>query len=131
MYICPCCGHEVSENTPGSEICPICFWEEDAFQLFFPLAPQGANRCSLAEAQVAFVQFGACDRSACEEVRPPGPNDKKDPLWFALWERPVALPDHETEADSFPLRASSAYSAPPSTQELRYWLRAPKNQASQ
>ena len=118
MYTCPCCGYEVCENTPGSEVCTICFWEEDASQLFFPFDPWCVNGCSLAEAQVAFVQFGACKRSLCEEVRQPGPHDRKDPLWFPLWERPVALPDHETEAGSFPLRATS-----PPGQELRYWRR--------
>ncbi|MGW2848911.1 CPCC family cysteine-rich protein, partial [Streptomyces sp. NPDC001274] len=27
-YPCPCCGHRVLGEMPGSyEICPVCFWE--------------------------------------------------------------------------------------------------------
>ncbi|MBA2497402.1 MAG: hypothetical protein H0V33_09975 [Acidimicrobiia bacterium] len=29
-FPCPCCGHVVFEEEPGSdEICPVCFWQDD------------------------------------------------------------------------------------------------------
>jgi hypothetical protein len=116
MYTCPCCGYEVFESPPGSyDICPICFWEDDALQLFFPLRSGGANRCSLAEAQVCFVQFGACERTMSKNVRLPEPGDRKDPLWFPLWERKVEVPDHEIESSRARIESS--------VKKLCYWLR--------
>ncbi len=116
MYTCPCCGYEVFDSSPGSfDICPICFWEDDGVQLFFPLTDGGANRCSLVEAQVNFVQFGACERSMAKNARPPAANDRRDPLWFPLWERRVDIPDL---ADA-PQGSSTAKSVA----DLCYWLR--------
>lgn len=98
MYTCPCCGYEVFDSSPGSsDICPICFWEDDGFQLYFPLDSGGANHCSLVEAQVNFVQFGACKRELATNTRPARATDRRDPLWFPLWERRVEIPDSETE----------------------------------
>lgn len=117
MYTCPCCGHEVFESPPGSfDICPLCFWEDDFVQLYFPLQGGGANRCSLVEAQVSFVQFGACERSMVKNVRPSTPEDRKDPLWFPLWERKVEVPDHESSSVR-PQNESSV-------KRLCYWLRS-------
>lgn len=116
MYTCPCCGFEVFDSPPGPyDICPIYFWEDDAMQLFFPLSQGGTNRCSLVEAQVNFVQFGACERSMSKNVRAPGPTERRDPLWFPLWERKVEGPDVEIESGRF--RTESSVNA------LCYWLR--------
>src|SRR5436190_23116503 len=46
-YPCPVCGYLVFDEPPGSyAICPICFWEDDAIQLGFPLMGGGANSIS-------------------------------------------------------------------------------------
>ncbi|MDR9850649.1 CPCC family cysteine-rich protein [Herbaspirillum huttiense] len=92
MFTCPCCGHEVFSEPPGShEICSVCFWEDDELQLYYPYA-SGANSCSLMEAQVNFVQFGACDRAMVKTARKLMEGDTRDAGWFPLRERPVDLP---------------------------------------
>ncbi|MFH8738427.1 CPCC family cysteine-rich protein [Streptomyces sp. NPDC017964] len=69
---CPCCGHLVLDETPGSyEICPICFWEDDGVQFRCPTMTGGANRVSLIEAQQNYQEFGACDHHGRQHARPP------------------------------------------------------------
>jgi len=116
MYTCPCCGYEVFDSSPGSfDICPICFREDDGIQLYYPLASDGANGCSLVEAQVNFVQFGACRRDMAENTRPATATDRRDPLWFPLWERRVEIPDIDDMSSSPHQERSVA--------KLCYWLR--------
>jgi hypothetical protein len=74
MFTCPCCGYEVFDEHPGSyEICPICFREDDVFQLYFPHQGGGPNHTSLGEAQVNFIKFGACDRAMAKMFVVPAP----------------------------------------------------------
>ncbi len=116
MFTCPCGGHEVFGEAPGSfEICPICFWEDDVFQLYFPNQAGGPNPYSLMESQVNFVQFGACNREMVKNVRPVSTADTKDPLWFPLWEKPIELPDPNSDK-SHPQHEQSIA-------KLCYWLR--------
>src|SRR5438045_4005235 len=50
-YPCPCCGHLVFADPPGSsDICMICFWEDDATQLRYPDLADETNVMSLTEA---------------------------------------------------------------------------------
>jgi hypothetical protein len=66
---------------PGShEICPVCFWEDDAAQLRDPTA-LGANAVTLAEAQRYFAELGACEARVAGFVRPPAADEPRDPLW--------------------------------------------------
>ncbi|XLZ71010.1 CPCC family cysteine-rich protein [Massilia sp. SR12] len=98
MYTCPCCGYYAFGEPPGSyDICPICFWEDDVFQLYFPNKAGGPNAYSLIESQVNFVQFGACNREMTKNVRALNTDDLKDPLWFPLWEKRVQIPDFESD----------------------------------
>lgn len=114
MYTCPCCGHEVFVMPPGSyDICPVCFWEDDGHQLADPFAEGGSNGVSLAQAQVAFVQLGACEHRLIEHVRPALPDEKVDPLWFPLWAQRVDLPP----PDDPPPDAQSPLA-------MCYWLRS-------
>lgn len=85
------------------------------FQLFDPHQAGGPNRCNLIEAQVNFVQFGACERSMSKNVRPAAANDVRDAEWFPLWARRTNIPDGEADA-RHPQHMSSIY-------ELYYWLR--------
>lgn len=111
LYTCPCCGYFSFGDPPGSyEICEICFWEDDHLQLCFPDARGGANAVSLIEAQVNFVQWGACERRFRAQVRPATIDDEKDERWFPLWEKRVELPEGE---------------APLTGEEACYWLRTP------
>ena len=116
MFTCPCCGYAVFEEPPGSyEICPICFWEDDVFQLYYPHQEGGPNRCSLIEAQVNFFQFGACERGMSKNVRVASHGDVRDGEWFPLWARRVAIPDAESD-NQHSQHMQSKY-------DLYYWLR--------
>jgi len=91
LYTCPYCGYIIFDEFPGSyEICSICFWEDDAVQLYYPVSGGGANRVSLIEAQVNYFQFGSCGQRLVNSTREPTDEDIKDPGWFALYEKRVA-----------------------------------------
>jgi hypothetical protein len=87
-YPCPCCGYLVFDDPPGSyDICPICFWEDDAVQLRYAGSAVGANHLCLLDAQRAYA--GYADEVARGE-QPPGPlvrlpiNDQRDAGWRLL-----------------------------------------------
>jgi len=118
MFTCPCCGYKVFDEPPGSyAICQICFWEDDVFQLYYPHQAGGPNGCNLIEAQVNFVQFGACERAMSKNVRASGESDVHDEAWFPLWARRVELPDSDTDT-----RHPQHMTCP---HDLYYWLRKP------
>jgi len=49
---CPCCGHLTFNQPHGSyDLCPVCFWEDDAYQLRYPELLGRANGITLVEAQ--------------------------------------------------------------------------------
>jgi hypothetical protein len=81
-YPCPCCGYLTFSEPPGSyDLCPICFWEDDAVQLRWPDWAGGANRPSLIDAQLIFQRLGAMEERFLRNVRPPRPDDTRDPEW--------------------------------------------------
>lgn len=89
QYPCPCCGHLVFAEPPGSDdICMICFWEDDAEQLRFPELADATNIMSLAEAQRNYAKFGAIDERLAGDVRKPTAEDGLDPDF-----RPIAASD--------------------------------------
>jgi len=81
METCPCCGYKTLSERGAYEICPICFWEDDALQENDPDAVGGANKVSLHQAQQNYANFGACDRKSIKHVRNPDPGDERDPNW--------------------------------------------------
>lgn len=96
-YPCPCCGHLVFEQPPGSDdICLICFWEDDASQLRFPNLEDATNIVSLSQAQKNYAAFGAIEERFAQDVRKPGPEDAQEPGF-----RPIAPEDsfEETAVD--------------------------------
>ncbi|MGW9137363.1 CPCC family cysteine-rich protein [Streptomyces sp. NPDC055681] len=107
-YPCPCCGHRVLDDMPGSyEICPVCFWEDDGVQFRWPTMDGGANKVSLIEAQRNYQDFGACDERGLRFVRPPAADEPLDPAWrpidlsldsFEDWEAedPAPWPDNRS-----------------------------------
>lgn len=55
-FPCPCCGHRVFDEPPGSyAICQVCSWEDDAVQLRWPDWQGGANDPSLIKAQQTYA----------------------------------------------------------------------------
>lgn len=78
-YPCPCCGHLVFDEPPGSyALCPVCWWEDDAVQLRWPRYAGGANRPSLVEAQSNFATFAAAEPAFVTRVRPAADHEPLD-----------------------------------------------------
>lgn len=78
-YACPCCGYFTYDHKPNGDfdICPVCFWEDDAVQSADPTFAGGANKVSLAEARENFLTFGACDEASKEHVRTPFEDERR------------------------------------------------------
>ncbi|MBE1602653.1 MULTISPECIES: CPCC family cysteine-rich protein [Streptomyces] len=111
-YPCVCCGHLTMDEPPGSyQICPVCFWEDDAVQLRWPGYWGGANRPSLMEAQKNHQAFGACEERAVEHVRPPEDHEPLDSSW-----RPI-----DPERDQFEPKDLSLAPWPDDRTALYWW----------
>ena len=117
-YTCPCCGFIVFAERQNYEICPICFWEDDAVQAADPWFAGGANKPSLAEAQRIYEAIGAMEARFVPDVRAPLPSDRRDPAWRPLSER-------DKQYATTPIAIESCAEARPS---YAYWLRAPQNE---
>ncbi|MFD6137990.1 CPCC family cysteine-rich protein [Isoptericola sp. NPDC060257] len=111
-FPCPCCGHRVFDEPPGSyAICPVCFWEDDAVQLRWPDYGGGANSPSLIEAQQTYRLVGAMEPRFISKVRVPGPNEPLDADW-----RPIDL-----VIDDFEPRAITEEPWPDDDAALYWW----------
>lgn len=112
-YPCACCGHLTLDEPPGSyQICPVCFWEDDAVQLRWPDWATGANSTSLVRAQHTFASLGACDQRFLEHVRPPAHDEPLDPNW-----RPIDPQHDHFEPEGIQLAAW------PDDRTALYWWR--------
>jgi len=110
-YPCPCCGHQVFAEPPGSDdICMICFWEDDAAQLRFPQLADATNIVCLAEAQQNYAKFGAIEERFAGDVRKPAAEDVVEPGFRTL-----------SEADSFESDAGTDDAGPADATALYYW----------
>lgn len=113
-FPCPCCGHLVFDEPPGSyDICGICFWEDDAVQLRWPDWAGGANRPSLIEALQAYVELCTKEFRFTSLVHQPTDDEPLEAGW-----RPIDL-----AIDSFEPRGVKASSWPNDSTDL-YWWRA-------
>jgi len=94
-YACPCCGCLTLDERGEYDICPVCFWEDDAYIVIDSGGikgirvngditdeglldiPSGANDgLTLREGRENYRKFGACEKSMKKHVRPP----RKDEL---------------------------------------------------
>lgn len=82
-YACPCCGYKTFNEIPNGtyDICPVCFWEDDPIQFDDPNYEGGANRVSLKQGQMNFIEFGACEREMIINVRKPYTDEQRDENW--------------------------------------------------
>lgn len=73
-YACPCCGFLTYLSPPNGsfDICPVCYWEDDAVQSGDPSFAGGANRVSLNEAKRNFAKYGASEERFQGRTRSPG-----------------------------------------------------------
>jgi len=109
-YPCPCCGHLVFLEPPGSDdICLVCFWEDDLGQLRWPRLEEGANAPSLQEAQRNVAKLGAIEERFVGDVRAATAEEARDPEWRQI-----------NDADSFEEPDDSA-PWPEDPTALYYW----------
>ena len=116
-YPCPCCGHLVFDEPPGSyDICPICFWEDDLSQLRFPMTG-GANHVSLIDGQLNFERYGVCETRFQSKVRAVASSDVRDSDW-----RPIDEARDNIEAPVPGVEYGETY--PADCTRLYYWRRS-------
>lgn len=82
-YTCPCCGYRTLDSKREYDICPICFWEDDWWQMDNPYRGGGANHVSLYKAQLNFQKFGVCEKEMLGNVRKPR-DEVLDDEWTQL-----------------------------------------------
>ena len=94
-YKCLCCGYRTLEERGGYDICPVCYWEDDAYLIIAKDSirvlkrpenyftdeyngedvldmESGANHgLTLRQGRENFKAFGACEKSMVEYVRKP------------------------------------------------------------
>ncbi|WP_410816711.1 CPCC family cysteine-rich protein [Micromonospora sp. 050-3] len=112
-YPCVCCGYRTLSEPPGShEICPVCGWEDDVYQLRWPYQAVGANDRSLFDAQRSFTPPASSPDSSRTQTRADVADFEPDPLWRRIDDR----------RDRFEPRGGSL--APwPDDRTILYWWR--------
>ena len=72
-YRCLCCAcRTLAQEPPGTfTVCPVCGWEDDAFQAKHPDFSDGANAVSLNAARRNFRLLGASNPRALVRTRRP------------------------------------------------------------
>lgn len=68
---CLCCGYVTLPERGRSLICPVCFWEDDAFIGDRLDERSLCNKLTLRQGRVNFVVVGACDRKSLAHVVAP------------------------------------------------------------
>lgn len=91
-YPCPCCHYSTYMVPPKDDtgfICPVCFWENDAF-LTSAEEPSDCNHgMTLWEARENFKKTGACQETMLPYVRAPRPEEtgEKDMELWDIYDR--------------------------------------------
>jgi len=67
---CPCCGYATLPERGTSLVCPVCYWEDDAFVGDGLDERSVCNKMTLRKGRANFVTFGACDRTMLQYVVP-------------------------------------------------------------
>ena len=68
---CPCCDYVSLPERGMDLICPLCFWEDDAFLTDQDLDSRSTpNHMTLRQARENFRLFGACDKAMLDHVLP-------------------------------------------------------------
>lgn len=89
-FTCPCCGYRTLNERGAYDICPVCFWEDDAYIVIKDGAingvrfdrdvsdeelldvPSGANHgLTLREGRDNYRRLGACEERMQMNVRKP------------------------------------------------------------
>lgn len=89
-FTCPCCGCLTLDERGGYDICPVCFWEDDAYLVInngelegirvdndipdeaLLDVPSGANHgLTLRQGRENYKKFDACEEEMISHVRKP------------------------------------------------------------
>src|SRR6185436_11569484 len=73
---CPACGYLTI--TADHDICPICRWQFDPWQVSHPDDANGPNYVTLRQAQKNFESFGAADPREIQSAKKTLANYKRD-----------------------------------------------------
>lgn len=74
---CDCCDYFTIPANNDYEICPVCFWEQDAWGISEPDEPSGANHgLTLREGRNNFALLGACATGFKAKVITPAEREK-------------------------------------------------------
>ena len=122
-FPCPCCGHMSFDEKPGSyDICPICFWEDDAVQLQSDWWDRGGANIPLRQAQRNYAKFGAEQERLLQHCRAPVEGDLRDLEWRPL---PEATDD---ERNAAPVSGLDYFNAVGGVEDesLYYWRKLPR-----
>jgi hypothetical protein len=112
--VCVCCGYRTLSEPPGShEICPVCGWEDDVYQLRWPYRPGGANESSLIDAQQRFASLAADGEADRVGVRADVADFDREPFW-----RPI-----NADRDRFEPRGGNLALWPEDRTVLYWWRR--------
>ena len=68
---CPCCDYYALAARGASEVCPVCYWEDDGQDLDALDVVSERNHITLREARGNFARFGASDQAALPLVARP------------------------------------------------------------
>ena len=73
---CPCCGFRTLRARGDSELCPVCWWEDDGQDdADADVVRGGPNWVSLAQARANYRQIGASDPKFVGQVRKPNASE--------------------------------------------------------
>ena len=112
--VCVCCGYRTLSEPPGShEICPVCGWEDDVYQLRWPYRSGGANKSSLIDAQRRFASLTAEGEADRVGVRADVADFGREPFW-----RPI-----DVGRDRFEARGGHLALWPEDRTVLYWWRR--------
>ena len=71
LFACPCCLYQTLTRHAEYEICPLCFWEDDGASE--PDDYSSPNHMTVAQGQLNFARYGACDQTMLKNIDPEGP----------------------------------------------------------
>ena len=76
-YHSPCCSCRTLDERGGSDICPVCFWEDDGQDDQDAAVVRGGpnGSLSLQQARLNYLSFGACEEKMLINVRRPLPSE--------------------------------------------------------
>lgn len=94
-FKCPCCGYKTLDRERAWDICPVCFWEDDAIQYDKPEYSGGANRISLIEARENYKKIGCVEEEFKQFVREPLDCEKNEEIYVYIQENNCSNSDEK------------------------------------